>query len=391
MRVLLLNDYGTPTGGAELVVLGLRDEFRRRGHDARLLASTAHPHGGTSVADYSCFGLAGKARGVTQVWNPSARRRLRTILREFDPDVVHVRLFLSQLSPAILPLLADRPAIFHAAWYRSVCPLGTKLLPDGTICNDPAGVACLRHRCVPPYAAPTVLAQTTLWRRQRGVFDAVVANSEATRRRLTEAGIAVTHTIWNGVADLGERAPLDGRPTVIFAGRLVREKGVDVLVEAFQAVVDRVPSARLVVFGEGPERRLLEQRTAELALRDAVTFAGFVARAELERAARSAWVQVVPSRWDEPFGNVAAESLMRGTPVVVSGSGGMAEFVNDGETGRHVTPGDATMLASAIATLLEDREANEAMGRNARSFALSHLGFATFADRFLTLYGSLRA
>src|SRR6185503_12644278 len=103
MRILLASDYATPTGGAELMILALRDALRRRGHDARLFASSARPLGMSSEADYECFGISSRLRGLSQVANPSAFLSLNRVLRDFRPDVVHVRLFLSQLSPLILP------------------------------------------------------------------------------------------------------------------------------------------------------------------------------------------------------------------------------------------------------------------------------------------------
>src|SRR5271156_5081628 len=121
MKILLISDYATPTGGAELMILALRAALRRRGHDARLLASSALPLGLPSEADYECFGIRSRLRSFIQIANPSAVWRLHQVLTEFQPDVVHVRLFLSQLSPAILPLLRGVPAIHHVAWYRSVC------------------------------------------------------------------------------------------------------------------------------------------------------------------------------------------------------------------------------------------------------------------------------
>lgn len=94
------------------------------------------------------------------------------MLRDFRPDIVHVRIFLSRISPLILPLLADVPAILHEAWYRSICPVGTKLLPSGQICEVPSGTACARNRCFPLYAWPTAMLQLRLFRHWRGVFDA---------------------------------------------------------------------------------------------------------------------------------------------------------------------------------------------------------------------------
>lgn len=99
MKILLLSDYSVPRGGNEIVTLALRDGLRARGHDVRLFASRAHTNGGSDPADYHCYGTASPLRAALWCGNPSAFLRLCRALAEFKPDVVHVRLFLSQLSP----------------------------------------------------------------------------------------------------------------------------------------------------------------------------------------------------------------------------------------------------------------------------------------------------
>src|SRR4051812_44708893 len=91
MRILLVNDYATPEGGAEVQVQLLRRALRARGHDARLFASSA---GGPApgAADELCFGATSALRTPLQAANPSALLRLRRVLARFRPDVVHVRL-----------------------------------------------------------------------------------------------------------------------------------------------------------------------------------------------------------------------------------------------------------------------------------------------------------
>src|SRR5918999_1323382 len=139
MKILLINDYGTLTGGAEVQMLLFRDELRRQGHDARLFTSSARTSAEKSHADYECLGTTSRLRTLLQTANPWAFARLRKVLAEFHPDVVHVRIFLTQLSPLILPLLMNVPCVYHVVWYRPLCPLGTKMLPDGTACHLPAG------------------------------------------------------------------------------------------------------------------------------------------------------------------------------------------------------------------------------------------------------------
>jgi hypothetical protein len=197
MRILLINDYATATAGAEIMLLLLRDELRRRGHDARVFASRAQLIAGESFADYTCFGTTSRWQVISSTWNPSAWWTLRRVLRSFRPEMIHVKMFLWQLSPAILPLLRDGPSLYHIVTYKPVCPRGSKLLPDGSRCTFRAGLACHRHGCLTWQSWLPMMAQRSLFRRWRGVFDAFIANSEATRERLIEDGVEPVDVLAN--------------------------------------------------------------------------------------------------------------------------------------------------------------------------------------------------
>lgn len=389
MRILLVNDAGTPGGGAELLTIALRAELRRRGHDARLFASTAAYGPAPSLADYSCFGTVSSLRTVNRVVNVSAYWRLRRTLAEFRPDVVHVRMFMTQLSPLILPLLREVPTVYHATWYETICPTGLKLLPNGSACAEPAGGACRRNGCLSRRAWPLLMLQLALFRRWRDAFDRIVANSEAVARMLTAYGIMPVDVIWNGVPLRPARPPLASPPTVAFAGRLSREKGVDVLLRAFARVRETVPDARLTIAGDGNQRAELHRLIAELALAPHVAMLGHLSQAEVDRQMASAWVQAVPSRPPETFGLTAAEAMMRGTAVVASDVGGLPELVEHTRTGLLVPSGDAESLAVALRRILQDRALAEEMGRAGRQRALAHLSESVFVDKFVDVYASL--
>ncbi len=389
MRVLIVNDYGTLGGGAEHMSLALRDGLRRRGHEARLFASAARQLGLENVADDVCFGSDAAIRRILQVVNPMAVARLRSVLAAFQPDVVHVRMFLTQLSPAILPLLYSRPSVLHVVNYQTICPVNTKTLADGSACRHRPGFACYREGCVPLAGVARAMTQLGLWRHWRGAFDTIVANSEWTSQRLRTEGIDVSEVIWNGVPDTPPRAPLGKTPTVAYAGRLVAKKGVDVLLRAMATIVERVPRSQLIVVGDGPDRRGLERLADALGLAAHVTFTGHHCRSRMQELLGSTWVQAVPSRWEEPFGLVAAEAMMRGTAVVATRAGGLAEQVHDGETGFLVPAGDARALADALMRVLQDRALAEAMGARARAIALRDFREDGMIDRFVNLYHRL--
>jgi glycosyltransferase involved in cell wall biosynthesis len=148
---------------------------------------------------------------------------------------------------------------------------------------------------------------------------------------------------------------------VIFAGRLVDQKGVDVLLEALTQMPMRV---RTVVVGDGHRRAALEATARKGGLD--VEFAGWVDRARLTNLLSRAAVQVVPSRW-EPQGVVVLEGLAAGTPIIASDVGGIPEVVCSGENGWLVPAGDSLALRDALVRAISDRPALDAMRDPARS------------------------
>lgn len=389
MRILLVNDYGTPTGGAEVQFIGLQKELRNRGHDVRLFTSSARPTEVASAADYECFGTTSRFRTLLQTANPWAWQRLRQVLNDFQPDVVHVKIFLTQLSPLILPLLRNIPSLCHVVWYRPICPTGTKMLPNGTPCQVRYGKACYSNGCLPLHDWTPLMLQMRLWRQWQHVFDLIVANSTTTKHHLLAEGIEPVDIIWNGVTPRTELVPLAARPTAVFAGRLVWEKGIDTLIRAFGEVAQHIPDAQLLIAGEGPEYATLQALIDAQGLHQQISLLGRLSRDDLERAFASAWVQVVPSRWDEPFGIVAAEAAMRGTAVVASNTGGLVEIIQEDHTGYLVPPDNEEKLANALHKLLGNHDQAEQMGRNGHTVAMTNFNEIRNADQFLERYEML--
>lgn len=389
MKILLINDYGIPQGGAEIQMLRLRQLLREKGHDARLFTSDAQNGDQKNEADYRCLGTVSSFRTLIQTLNPWAYFRLKEVIREFRPDIVHVKIFLTQLSPLILPLLKDIPSLYHVAWYRPVCPTGTKLLPDGNICTVRAGIPCYRNGCLPIRDWLPLMTQLKLLRHWRGAFDMILANSESVRDTLLQNGIDGVEVLHYGIPAKPEGATLSGTPTVAFAGRLVREKGADILLRAFAKVTVQIPSARLLIAGEGPERENINLLISDLNISSNVTILGHLPPSEIDNTFSRAWVQAVPSVWAEPFGIAAVEAMMRGTAVTASDLGGPKEIIENGKSGFLVPPGDVDALAEKITLLLKDKELSESLGKAGRERAQSGFGEGLYLKKLLDVYDSL--
>lgn len=157
-------------------------------------------------------------------------------------------------------------------------------------------------------------------------------------------------------------APLD--PTIFAVGRMIAQKGMDLLVEAVPMVLGYFPSAKFVIAGEGPEKEGLVNRANQLGVGHAIRFLGSLSRGEYSELMRSIDILALPSR-NEPFGIVALEAWAAGKPVVATTAGGPREFVWHNVNGFLVdaNPGG---LAHGIGSLLADHDHCRALGHNGR-------------------------
>lgn len=224
----------------------------------------------------------------------------------------------------------------------------------------------------------------------------LVCVSEAERRRGAAAGVrARWSVIHNGVA--GDRfspdaphapdapdvpgAPADG-PLVVCVGRLCRQKGQDVLLDAWPAVVEAVPGARLVLVGDGPDAARLRAAAGP-----SVRFAGAVA--DTAPWYRAADVVVLPSRW-EGMALAPLEAMASGRPVVVGDVDGARESLPPGHAALClVPPGDPAALAAALGHLLARPELRHTLGREAREHVLSRFDVRRTGAAVAELYREL--
>ncbi len=172
---------------------------------------------------------------------------------------------------------------------------------------------------------------------------------------------------------------------VLFVGRLVHEKGVQILIESIPYVTQMVDNVFFVIVGTGPMREELERRSRELSVQNRVIFTGFVTDQELHALYNAAYVAVFPSLY-EPFGIVALEAMSIGKPVIVSNVGGLSEIVEHGRNGLKVPPGDVKALANAIIELLLSPERAEELGKNGYNDVYKKYTWDKIAEETLKIY-----
>ncbi|MCL5264418.1 MAG: glycosyltransferase family 4 protein [Chloroflexi bacterium] len=181
--------------------------------------------------------------------------------------------------------------------------------------------------------------------------------------------------------------PLD--PTFLFVGRMVYQKGPDLLVEAIPSALNAYNRAKFIFAGDGDMRWGLEQRCRHLGIGHATRFLGQASRETLRDLYRACDAVVVPSR-NEPFGIVILEAWSAGKPVVATVNGGPSEFVWHNVTGLKVYAAPES-IAWGLRTIMGNFEHARWMGRNGRCAAESAFSWDGIADRALDVYHEMGA
>ena len=190
------------------------------------------------------------------------------------------------------------------------------------------------------------------------------------------------------VVDLRTELGWAGAPLIGFVGRLTGQKGVDVLLNAFAIVHRALPTARLLLIGDGPQRAALAALAGGLQISAAVHFAGWREDARAQMAALN--VLAIASRW-EGFGLVTLEAMQAGVAVVASRVSALPEIVLDGETGLLVPAANAAKLAAALLALLQDPQRAMQLGENGRLRAAQLFTVKQMAVQHAALYLSFAA
>lgn len=180
---------------------------------------------------------------------------------------------------------------------------------------------------------------------------------------------------------------LAGRTVILYAGRLVEQKGVHVLIEAFRALAAADPSATLVIAGSSffggaavtPYQRALAAAAADIG--DRIVFTGFVPHATLKHLYARADLVVLPSVWDEPCSLTVIEAMASGAALIVTRVGGNPELVGD-DAGVLVPPGDAAALLAAMRDLIAAPGRRAALGTAARARVVAQLNWDRVAHDF---------
>lgn len=400
MKVLLAHKCFYYKGGAEVFFFEVARVLKEHGHDVAFFSIKDKQNIESEwskyfidAPDFKSPGVISKVKAMFNIpYSRSTKKQFEKLLNDFKPDIVHCFNIMTQISPSIMVAARERgiPVVISHNDYKHICP-NYKLYHDGKVCDACKNgnyMNCLKTKCAHgswAYSlASTIEAYVHKWMK---VYEKNVTLHLVSCNFMAN----VTEEFWNRKINKGLlRNPFKcpEMPSEVkegeyglFFGRLVDEKGVDVLLKALTIAGD-IP---FVIVGNGPEEDTLKQIAIDAGLKN-VKFVGPKWGAELNEYLSNCRYVVSPSTWQENVSYVLLQSFAACKPVIGSKRGGTPELVTS-DRGLVYEAEDYRALAACMQELNKAPQLCKKMGMAARKYVESTFNDDMFYKALIDAYG----
>lgn len=408
MKILMVNKFLYPNGGSETYIFDLGKQLMDMGHEVqyfgmehkgRIVGNNVQSY--TADMDFHTGKLQKLLYPFKIIYSTEARKKIRLVLNDFEPDVVHLNNINFQLTPSIIYEIRafgrsrnkHIKIVYTAHDYQWVCPNHMMMIPiNGELCFACRGGkfgACTKNRCIHNSKVKSMLGSIEAyyykWRKTYGLVDVIICPSEFMKKQLdTNPVLAAKTVMMHNFMPETDKEPTQDTETIqnkeptqsaeavqsiepsqnakptqstepaeptlpnryaLYFGRFAKEKGVETLLD----VCKKLSQVEFVFAGSGP----LE---GELSKLPNVRNIGFVRGERLQRLIGGAAFSIYPSQWYENCPFSVMESQVYGTPVIASNIGGIPELIEDGVTGELFEPCSHEELEQKIRKLWEQPE-----------------------------------
>ncbi|MEB3244658.1 MAG: glycosyltransferase [Vampirovibrionales bacterium] len=429
LRILLINNFFTAHGGAEAMLEGLYHGLQQAGH--KVFAYACQPMEGNishgkplldpdyiyanyfpQTPDLEKLSLPRQVLQMPHtIYNQHAAQNLEAFIRHVKPQIAHVHGINRYLTPSVMQACKNNalPVVMTAHDSFLACPASTLMRGNPgtgqTYCQDVlcstdkalGALHAIQNRCLrgslPKSAYAALEFSARKWHRLYQIPKLYSCPSQALKHVMVQAAFPKDHihVIENFVDNL-YFTPQATEETAqallafgltpgyfLYTGRLVAEKGIAELLEAFKAL----PEQRLVLVGHGtmePEVQAACQASSNIRL------IPFQPKPVLKQLYAGCKALVSPVNWFEAFGLTLAEAGALGKPVIASRMGAIPEVITDAHTGLLIPPANAEALKAAILTLANNDALCETLGQQAAAKTRERYQLATYVQRHEALY-----
>lgn len=395
MRILLINKFLYPRGGAETYMLRIGEQLTKNGHEVQyfgmydeqnIVGNNAESY--TENVDFHKKQLSAITYPFKIIYSRENRQKLKIVLDDFKPDIVHLNNINFQLTPAIIDEIYEQniPMIQTVHDLQMLCP-NHLMFQDFKVCERCKGgnyMECIKHKCIHNSLPKSVIGTLESYLYHIGTtytkVDAYICPSRFIEGKLLEySDIYRDKTIFlQNFIELPTIKGLQKKPYVLYFGRFYEEKGICVLLDAIKLC----PNIHFVFAGDGPLKDLIIGQNIE--------YVGFQTGDNLRNLIEEASVSIYPSIWYEncPLSVLESESL--GTPVIASNLGGIPELIEDEKTGRIVKEMNADNLAKVIHETIYNKNMLQIMNENCLNKRQTLISIQNYCERLEDIYDQIR-
>lgn len=345
MKILIVNKFLFPKGGSETYIIKLGEELVKQGHEVqyfgmdspnRCLGNNCNSY--VSYVDFHKGSFLNKFSFLFKtIYSVEARKKIRKVLDDFKPDVVHLNNFSYQLTPSIILEIVkwrklnkrNCKIIFTAHDSNLVCPNHMLYIPNKhQRCKKCLGgkfYNCALNKCIHGSILKSILGaiEGYFWNIKKSYkyIDTIICCSNFMKQIYDTNNLFKNKTIaLHNFIDYNNIDPtaIKKQDYVLYFGRYSQEKGINTLIE----VCKTLPNIRFVFAGEGPLEKQIHNCKN-------ITNAGFQTGEKLVKLIQQAKFSLYPSEWYENCPFTIMESIANGTPVIASNIGGIPELVQD--------------------------------------------------------------
>ena len=393
----MINKFLYPNGGSETYIFKLGDYLKSIGHEVqyfgmehkgRCVGNAVNSY--TTDMDFHDGSMLSKLTyPIKTIYSSEARKKIRLVLDDFQPDVCHLNNFNYQLTPSIILEIQKWrneghkcQIVFTAHDYQLICPNHMLNNPNtGENCEkclDGNFFNCTRGKCIHSSIAKSLIGsmETQFWK-MNGAYkyiDTIICCSNFLKSKMDTNPVFAKKTVtMHNFVDRVEWKKTTKKNYILYFGRFSKEKGINTLVR----VCKRLPEFQFVFAGTGP----LEDEIKKVSnIKDV----GFKTGGELEKLIREAKFSIYPSEWYENCPFSVMESQMYATPVLGSNIGGIPELIEVEKTGELFESGNEKELRNKVVKLWNNKRLIDEYSNNCKNIHFDDV--QTYTNKLMELY-----
>lgn len=399
MKILIINKFLHPNGGSETYIFEIGTQLQKMGHEVqyfgmenenRIVGNRVNCY--TTNMDFHIGKLERLIYPMKIIYSLEARKKLRKVLDDFSPDVVHLNNFNFQLTPSVIYEIIkyreqnekEIKIIYTAHDYQLICPNHSLRIQDkNENCERCLGgnyLNCVQHRCIHNSRVKSIIGAMEGWIYRKlktyRYIDKIICPSFFLEQKILSNPVfhgktIVMHNFVNA-GDNNENIVKNGN-YVLYFGRYAQEKGITTLLR----VCEKLKEIPFVFAGKGPLEEKVNQVTN-------IKNMGFLKGERLEQIIRNASFTIYPSEWYENCPFSVMESIAYGTPVIGADIGGIPELIQAGITGEIFKSGDEKELCAIIKKLWNDQKLLSKYSDNCKADQFDNV--ETYCDALMRVY-----